>query len=174
MAGATRNAWMEAWESDLASSAASRRSTSRVSARSSSARYYGREATARVPQPGPELQRRAKPLPEPRLVTRRRPQWPMIAAVLVFAALLLSVAVVSPMLLRARATAAESQVGHMENTETQLSASITALSSQIAALSAPERVAEQAAQLGLQPVGRVYYLNSESAGTEAGTTVAGR
>jgi cell division protein FtsL len=98
----------------------------------------------------------------------------MIAAVLVFAALLLSVAVVSPMLLSGRATAAESQVGHMENTEAQLSASITALSAQIAALSAPERVAEQAAQLGLQPVERVYYLDGESAGREADTTVAVR
>jgi cell division protein FtsL len=98
----------------------------------------------------------------------------MIGAVLVFAALLLSVAVVSPMLLSARATTAESQVGHMENTEAQLSASIAGLSSQIAALSSPERVAEQAAQLGLQPVERVFYLESASAGTEADTTVAGR
>jgi cell division protein FtsL len=92
----------------------------------------------------------------------------------VFAALLLGVAVVSPMLLSARATAAESQVGDMESTEAQFSASIAALSSQIAALSAPERVAEQAAQLGLQPVERVYYLESGPAGTEADATVAGR
>lgn len=174
MATATRDAWVHAWESDLAASPASRRSASRVSARSSSARYYGREATARIPQPGPELQRRAQPLAKPRLVTRRRRQWPMIAAVLVFAALLLGVAVVSPMLLSGRATAAESQVGHMQNTEAELSASIAALSSQIAALSAPDRVAEQAAQLGLQPVERVYYLESGSAGTEADTTVANR
>lgn len=98
----------------------------------------------------------------------------MIAAALVFATLLLGVAVVSPMLLSARATAAESQVGHMQNTETELSASIAALRSQIAALSAPDRVAEQASQLGLQPVERVYYLESGSTGTEADTTVANR
>jgi cell division protein FtsL len=174
MATVCRDAWMEAWESDAVASAASRRSASRVSARFSSTRYYGREATARVPQPGPELQRRARPLAKPRLVTQRRRQWPMIAAALVFAALLLGVAVVSPMLLSARATAAESQVGDMESTEAQFSASIAALSSQIAALSAPERVAEQAAQLGLQPVERVYYLESGPAGTEADATVAGR
>jgi cell division protein FtsL len=98
----------------------------------------------------------------------------MIAAILVFAAMLLGVAVVSPMLLSARATATESQVGEMESNEAKLSASIAALTSQIAALSAPERVAEQASQLGLQPVERVYYLEGGSAGTEADTTVAGR
>lgn len=98
----------------------------------------------------------------------------MIAAVLGFAAVLLCVAVVSPMLLSSRATELESQVGRMENTETQLSASIAALSSQIATLSAPERVAEQAAQLGLQPAERVYYMQSGPVGTEGDTTVARR
>ncbi len=78
------------------------------------------------------------------------------------------------MLLSSEATVVESQVGHMENTEAQLSASIAGLSSQVAALSAPERVAEQAAQLGMQPVEQVHYLESGPAETEADTTVAGR
>lgn len=98
----------------------------------------------------------------------------MIGVVLVFAALLLAVSVVSPMLLSSRAAGVETQVGRMENTEAQLSASVAALSSQISALSAPDRVAEQAAQLGLQPAGQVHYVQSGPAGTEGDTTVAGR
>jgi len=98
----------------------------------------------------------------------------MIAVTLVFAALLITVAVVSPMLLSSRATDAESQVGRIENTEAQLSTSIAALSSQISALAAPDRVAEQATQLGLQPAEQVHYVESGPAGTEGDTTVAGR
>ena len=98
----------------------------------------------------------------------------MIAATLVFAALLITVAVVSPMLLSSRATDVESQVGRIENTKAQLSTSIAALSSQISALAAPDRVAEQATQLGLQPAGQVHYVQSGPAGTEGDTTVAGR
>ncbi len=177
MATVARTTWMEAWEGDLVPSAASRRSAARaqarVSARSRSARYYGREATARVPQPEVEVQR-ARPLPKPRLVTKRRPQWHMIAVVVLFAAVLLSVAIVSPMLLSARAAEAESQVGLMESSEAQLTSSIAALSSQIAALSAPERVAEQASVLGMQPAEQVYYMESGQVGTEGDTTVAGR
>ena len=169
-----RSTWIEAWEGDLVPSTASRRSAVRVSARSSqSARYYGREATARLPRPAPELHR-TQPLPKPRLVTRRRLQWPMIAAVILFAAVFLAVLVVTPMLLSARAIQIESKVGQMENTEAQLSASIAALSSQIAALSSPERVAEQAAEIGLQPAERVHYVPSGQPETEGNTTVAGR
>jgi len=98
----------------------------------------------------------------------------MIAAALVFAALLLTASVVSPMLLSSRATDVESQVGRMESTEAQLSASMAALDSQISALSAPDRVAEQATKLGLQPAEQVHYVQSGPAGTEGDTTVAGR
>jgi cell division protein FtsL len=98
----------------------------------------------------------------------------MIAAALVFAALLLTASVVSPMLVSSRATDVESQVGRMENREAQLSASIEAVSSQISALSAPDRVAEQATRLGLQPAEQVHYVQNGSAGTEGNTTVAGR
>jgi cell division protein FtsL len=180
--GATmRSAWMEAWEADWqmdgAPSAAARRSAARenarVGARTRSARYYGREATARLPQATPESPR-TEPLPKPRLVTRRRSQWHLIVAALVFAAILLGVAVVSPMLLSSKATEVESQVGRMESSEAQLSASIAALSSQISALSAPQRVAEQAAQLGLEPAEQVQYVQSAPVGTEGDTTVAGR
>jgi cell division protein FtsL len=173
MAMAARSTWIEAWEGDLVPSAASRRSASRVGARSTSARYYGREATARVPQPSPQTER-MRPLPKPRLVTRRMPQWRMIAVALLFAATLLGVAIVTPMLLSSGVAEVESQVGRMESNQTQLSASIAALSSQISALSAPDRVAEQAAQLGLKPADKVHYLQSGAAGTEGDTTVAGR
>jgi cell division protein FtsL len=170
---AARSTWIEAWEADLVPSPASRRSATRVGARSTATRYYGREATARVPQPAPEIER-MRPLPKPRLVTRRQPQWRLIAVTLVFAATLLGVAIVSPMLLNSGVTEVESQVGRMESTQAQLSASIAALSSQISALSAPDRVAEQAVQLGLQPADKVHYLQGGAAGTEGDTTVAGR
>lgn len=98
----------------------------------------------------------------------------MIAAVLVFAAVLLGVSVVSPMLLSSRAAQLESRVGQMQNTETQLSVSIAALSSKNAALSSPERVAEQASQLGLQPADRVHYVQSGPLETEGDATVARR
>ena len=98
----------------------------------------------------------------------------MIAGALLFAAVLLGVSIVSPMLLSSGVTQVESQVGRMENNQAQLSATIEALSSQISALSAPDRVAEHATQLGLQPAEKVHYLQSGTAGTEGDTTVAGR
>jgi cell division protein FtsL len=108
------------------------------------------------------------------LVTRRRPQWPTISVALLFAVVLLGVSIISPMLLTSGVTEAESQVGRMESDQARLLGTITALSSQISALSAPDRVAEQAAQLGLQPAEKVHYLQSGMAETEGDTTVAGR
>jgi outer membrane murein-binding lipoprotein Lpp len=107
-------------------------------------------------------------------VVRRRPHWPLLAAVLLFGALLLTASVVSPMLLSSGATELESQVGRMESHQAELSAAITALSSQISALAAPDRVAEQAAQIGLQPAEEVHYVQSGLSGSEGDTTVAGR
>ena len=173
MAMTARSTYRDAWEADVDSSAASRRSAARTSARSTSARYYGREATARLPQAQPELER-VQTISRPRLVSRHRRQWRTIVLVLMFAALLLGVSIVSPILLSARATDVESQVGRMENRQAQLSASIAAASSQISALSAPDRVAEQAARLGLQPAEQVHYVQSGVAGTEGDTAVAGR
>lgn len=164
---------MDAWEGDLIATPASRRSAARAGARTRATRYYGREATARLPQPSPEIER-AQPLPKPRLVSRRRPQWPTIAAALLFAVILLGASVVSPMLLTSGATEVETQVGRTESDQAQLSATIAALSSQISALSAPDRVAEQAAQLGLQPAETVHYMQNRIAETEGDTTVAGR
>jgi len=97
-----------------------------------------------------------------------------VAAVTVFAAVLLGVAVVSPMLVSSKATEMETRIGNMESSEAQLSGDIAGLSSQIATLSAPERVAEQAAQLGLEPAGQVHYVRGDEAGSEGETTVAGR
>jgi hypothetical protein len=168
-----RSTWIEDWEGDLIPSAASRRSEARVGMRTRTTRYYGREATARLPQPSPEIER-AQPFPKPRLVARRRPQWPTIAVALLFAVLLLGVSVVSPMLLTSGATQVESQVGRTENDQAHLSAAIAALSSQISALSAPDRVAEQAIQLGLQPAEKVHYVQGGTAETEGDTTVADR
>ena len=170
---AARSTWIDAWEGDLIPSAASRRSEDRDGVRTRSTRYYGREATARLPQPSPELER-TRPLPKPRLVASRRPQWPTIAVALLFAVVLLGVSIVSPMLLTSGATQVESQVGRMENDQAHLSATIAALSSQISALSAPDRVAEQAIQLGLQPAEKVHYVQSGTAETEGDTTVADR
>ena len=73
MAVATRSTWIDAWEGDLIPSAASRRSEDRAGVRTRSTRYYGREATARLPQPSLEIER-TRPLPKPRLVASRRPQ----------------------------------------------------------------------------------------------------
>jgi anti-sigma factor RsiW len=170
---ATRSTWIDAWEGGLVPSAASRRSDARAGVRSRASRYYGREATARLPQPSPEIER-AQSLPKPRLVARRRPQWPTIVVALLFAVALLGASIVSPMLLTSGATQVESQVGRMENDQAHLSATIAALSSQISALSAPDRVAEQAVQLGLQPAETVHYVQSGTAETEGDTTVADR
>jgi cell division protein FtsL len=178
-AAARRSAWMEAWEADLMPSAASERSVARLSARTAATRYYGREATARLPQPSPELERR-EPLPKPRLVARRHPRWAMIAVTMMFGAALLTVGIVSPMLLAGQVTDVETQVGRMESRQAQLTTTIAVLSSQISALSAPDRVAEQAAQLGLRPAEKIHYVENGGVqgggmeGTEGDTTVAGR
>lgn len=172
---------MEAWETDAATSGASRRSAARdqareraqVHARSQYTRYYGREATARVPKPLPELER-TRALPKPKLVRQRRHMWPTVTAVMLFAAIFLSVAIICPILLTSRAADVETQVGRMERSEAQLSASISALSSQVSALSAPDRVAEQAAQLGLEPSDEVRYVQSGTEVVESDVTVAGR
>jgi cell division protein FtsL len=174
---AMRSTWIEAWEGDLVPSAASRRSEARSEARdraqSRAVRYYGREATARLPRSAPEMER-PQALPKPRLVTRRMPQWRTIAGVLVFAALLLVAGVVSPTLVSSKATQVESDVGRMEYQQAQLSTAIAALSSQISALSAPDRVAEEASRLGLQTADTVHYMQSGMAEMEGDTTVAGR
>jgi cell division protein FtsL len=109
-------------------------------------------------------------------VARRRPRWPLIALALVFAAALLGVAVISPMLVSSAVTDIESAVGRAEAKERALTADNTALASKISALSAPDRVAEQAARLGLEPAEDVSYVapGRSATATEGGTTLAVR
>jgi cell division protein FtsL len=175
MASGSRSAWMDAWEGDLVPSAAARRSAARIGVRTSSTRYYGREATARLPRPAPEA-RRAEALPELKVVTRRRPQWGMVLLALAFAVLLLGVSVVVPTLVGSAATGVESAVGQLEAKQKELATAASVLSAQISALSAPERVTKEATQLGLVPAQSVHYLQAETVTTvpEGDTTVAGR
>lgn len=176
MAGTARSAWMEAWEKDLVPSEAARRSADRIGARSRSVRYYGREATARrLSQAEPEAQQ-TKALPELKMVSRRRPRWGAILVALVLASFLVGVSIVVPMLVSAATTEVESAVGELEAQQRELAAAASVLSAQVSALSSPERVAEQAIQLGLVPAQSVHYLQAESgtAAAEGDTTVAGR
>lgn len=175
MATVSRSAWLDAWEGDLVPSAAARRSAERIGVRTSSARYYGREATARLPRPAPES-RRSEALPELKVVTRRRPQWGMILLALAFAVLLLGVSVVVPMLVGSATTGVESAAGQLESKQQELATAASVLSAQISALTAPERVTERATQLGLGPARSVHYLQAENgtAASEGDTTVAGR
>ncbi len=176
MPTASRLAWMDAWEGDLTPSAAERRSAARVSARMSSTRYYGREATARLAQPVPEVDRPPKALPALKVVSRRRPRWGMMVLALALVGLLLGACIVAPMLIRSAATGVESEVGKLESQQKELAAATSALSAQISALASPDRVAGQAAQLGLGPAQSVHYMEAGlgSATTEGDTTVAGR
>ncbi len=98
----------------------------------------------------------------------------MIGVALILAAVFFARGVVSPMLLSSRATEPSPRWDAWRAQQAQLSAEITALSSQISALSAPDRVAEQAAQLGLGPAERVHYVQTGTAATEGDTTVADR
>lgn len=175
MPTAGRTAWMEAWESDLTPSKAARRSAARVQARTSATRYYGREATARLPQPIREAPR-SEALIEVEVSTRRRPRWGMLLLMLGMAIMLLGAAVISPVFLSSAATDIEAAVGRMEAQKRELTDAGTTLSAQISALSSPERVAEEANKLGLQPAATVSYLHVDAGNAvmEGETTVAGR
>jgi len=176
MAGSTRSTWMEAWGRDMVPSDAARRSAERAATRSRSVRYYGREATARrISQPEPEISD-SKALPELKVVSIRRPHWGAVVIALVFACVLVGVSIVAPMLVSAATTEVESAVGELEAQQRELTATASALSAQVSALSSPERVAEQAIQLGLVPAQSVHYLQADSgtAAAEGDTTVAGR
>jgi cell division protein FtsL len=99
-----------------------------------------------------------------------------VLAVLGAAAILLSVAVICPVLLSSSATDVEAAVGKMEAQQRDLTAAGMTLSAQISGLKSPERIAEEANKLGLQPAASVHYLQVDS-GTdvaEGATTVAGR
>lgn len=175
MAASSMRTWMGAWEGDLTPSAAESRSAARVTARMNSSRYYGREATARVPQPTREIEQQ-KALPELKVVTRRRPRWGVTLLALVFIAVMLGGAIVAPVLVNSAATGLEAAVGQLESQRADLITSTSALSAQISALSAPDRVADQAIQLGLGPAQSVQYVQDETGATatEVDIAVAGR
>ena len=185
----TRLAWMKAWEADLTPSPAELRSRARVAARVSSTRYYGRkvpatlyygrEATARLPEQVPtpgEAALERKPLPELKVVTRRRPRWGMVLLVVISVALLLGACVVAPVMIRAATADLESSLGTLQLTEQKLAAANSRLSAQVSALCSPDRLAEQAARLGLVPAQSLGYveLGPEQAAPEGETVVAGR
>ncbi|OFW61041.1 MAG: hypothetical protein A2133_04565 [Actinobacteria bacterium RBG_16_64_13] len=176
MPTAARSTWMEAWECDLTPSPAAGRSAARVAARVRSTRYYTREATARVPHVTHEVVENPRPLPELKVATKRRPRWRMVLVALAFTGLLLGALIVAPMLINSAATGAESEVGKLETQQKELTAQTGALAAQISALSSPERVAEQAARLGLGPAQSIHYVGTaaETAAVEGDTTVAGR
>ncbi len=171
----TRASWIAALEEGLEPSAAARRSAARSakrsaarsSAHSQAARYYGREATARLPHVAVEVESRES-RPELKVVTRRLPARGVISAVILIAILLVAVGVVTPTLVGAAATGLESNTGRLERQEKELTASVSALSAQVSALSAPERVAEQAEDLGLGPAATVRYLELEEGVSAAG------
>lgn len=176
MPTASRSTWMEAWEKDLVPSEAARRSAERVDARVRSVRYYGREATARRLSQAEQEFQPSRALPELKIVRRRRPRWGAVVVAVVVASLLLAVSMVVPMLISAATTELESAVGELEARQGEVAAAASSLSAQVSALSSPERVTEQAIQLGLVPAQSVHYLQVESgtAAAEGDTTVAGR
>ncbi len=179
MPTATRSAWMDAWERDLTPSPAARRSQARVEARTRTRRYYTREATARIAQPV-ETPEETRPLPQLKVVTRRRPHWGAVLVAALFSVLLLGVVIVAPVLINSATRGVEAEVGRMQTEQARLAADTAALAAQISALSAPDRVAEQAGRLGLGPAQAVHYVQPdhvETAGSavlEDETTVAGR
>jgi hypothetical protein len=146
-----------------------------VEARMSSTRYYSTQATARRPEAWPGAARR-EAAPRLRVVKHKVPRWRLGLVAGVFAALLIGLTVVAPIMTSSAVAGLESAVGQAEAQQQQLTADTAALSSQISTLSSPQRVAQEAAQLGLVPANDVSYLSSgeQMLASEGDTTVAGR
>jgi cell division protein FtsB len=149
-----------------------------VEARISSRRYYGREATARVSQPWPEAPRR-QAAPRLRVVKRKVARRRLAVLAVAFGLLLIGCTVVAPMMTSAAVAGVEAAVGQAEAQQEQLAAEAAALSAQISSLSSPQRVAEEAALLGLAPAQEVSYVSPELSGgpalaSEGDTALAGR
>ncbi|MBN1319373.1 MAG: hypothetical protein JXA87_00895 [Thermoleophilia bacterium] len=176
MTSIARLAWMADWEESVSASPAGRQSGTRVTARVDASRYYGREATARVPQPSRDTVAAPRTLPELRVITRRQPRWGLIVMALVMIAALLAACIIAPMLIHSASTGLESTIGQLESQQKELAATNSALSAQISALSSPERVAEQAARFGLGPAVSVHYVEAEpgTAAAEGGPSTTGR
>ncbi|MCL5734142.1 MAG: hypothetical protein M1274_00890 [Actinobacteria bacterium] len=92
------------------------------------------------------------------------------------AGMLLSAAVIIPLLLNSAATDTEALVGRVEAHERALTQAGGTLSAQISALGSPDRIAAEASKLGLQPASSVHYVEVDAgtAAAEGDTTVAGR
>ena len=176
MAASTMSQWIDEWGRGLATSDAARRSAERLNARSQGARYYGRQATARLPEPFPEAERSTAPAPQLKVVTLRRPLWAPIAICLVFVVLLLGAAVIGPVLLNSASAGMEYKVAQLEQQRQQLTAAASSLKAEISSLSATGRLSAEAGKLGLSPASSVHYLRLGSvvAAAEGDTTVAGR
>lgn len=148
-----------------------------IDARMGSSRYYTREATARLPEPWPEAERRPEPQRARAVRKRRSGRWLGAAAVL-FGVLLVGFGVVAPMMISSAVAGVEVAVGQAEDQLQQLGTDNAAMSAQISTLSSPQKVAEQAAQLGLVPAGQISYLPGYSGeqllATEGDTNLAGR
>ncbi|MGI5940114.1 MAG: hypothetical protein ACOX8V_05450 [Thermoleophilia bacterium] len=170
MVAATRSSWMATFEEGLQPSQAARRSAARTAARARrSTRYYAREATARQPKAIPKVES-SNYRPTLKVVTRRRSRRGVV--IIFFAVLILllvvGLGVICPMLVSSAATGLESQTGRLQEQQEELAAAASALSAQVSALSAPERIAEQAAVLGLAPAVTVRYVDAEAGSVPMG------
>jgi cell division protein FtsL len=96
--------------------------------------------------------------------------------VALIAGVVLGAVIIAPVLVSSAATGIEAQVGQLEAQQEELSTATSGLAARISAMSSPDRIAEQAAQLGLGPAQSVQYMSAgdEPVGTEGDTTVAGR
>ena len=92
------------------------------------------------------------------------------------AGVLVGALLVMPVLVNAAARGTEAEVGRLETELHESAAKTSELAAQISALSAPDRVAEQAAELGLGPARTVRYLevSAPQVGVEGDISVAGR
>ncbi len=146
-----------------------------VEARMSATRYYATGAAARVPEPWPEAPRR-EARPHLRVVKRRVPRRRLGLLAVAVGLVLVGAIIVAPMMMSSAVAGVEAAVGQAEAQQEQLAAETAALAAQISSLSSPQRVADEAVQLGLAPASEVSYISSGGpllAG-ESDTTVAGR
>lgn len=175
MPSAGRKRWMEAWEGDLIPSEAAQRSAARTAARVTASGYYGREATARLPQPALEITE-DKALVEVKVASSTRPRWGMTLLAITCAGLFLAAALICPMLFSSAATQMEAAVGRLEAKERELGADVGTLTAQIAALSSLDRVAREANDLGLETAASVRYFQpyGDPSIAEGETTIADR
>jgi cell division protein FtsL len=100
----------------------------------------------------------------------------MFAAVAAVALVLLTVVYILPVMINSSTTDLEAATGRLQSKQTELVRAGADLSAQVAGLSTPQRVAEEATKLGLQPAASVHYLqiNAGTAVAEGTATVANR